>query len=178
MYIYHPKTINRKNHIFLHAACFSSCKTTFIQVIKRNFLVTWPHLSEKAVMKYIRASDATILGHLDHQWKNRMSTKRIKQSPEEIQEDIEPRYEKEKAKTNNMFLTMIDATQKIFTDQTRNFLTKSLKGNEYLMIIYVYDCNAMLIKTMKNKSENELNRVYSDINEHFKKGDLNQSIND
>jgi hypothetical protein len=50
---------------FLHGACFSPSKSTFIKAIKAGFLSSWPGLTAKAIQKYLIEPEATIKGHLD-----------------------------------------------------------------------------------------------------------------
>ena len=87
-----------------------------------DFLATWPHLTKTKVSQHIRAPTATILGHMDHQRKNKLSTKKINQSPEEIKADIKP--EPATTKSNKVYVTIYENSDRIFTDQTGKFLYK------------------------------------------------------
>ena len=40
---------------------------------------------------------------------------------------------------------------------------KSSRGNNYVMVAYVYDPNAILVEPMKNRKENEIIRAYGVI---------------
>ena len=49
---------------------------------------------------------------------------------------------------------------KIFSDQTGRFPIQSSCGNKYVVIMYVYDANAILSYPIKNRSTGELSRVF------------------
>ena len=51
---------------YLHQCAFSPVKTTWIKEIKNNQFLPWPGLTPQAVEKYLPASLATDLGHLNN----------------------------------------------------------------------------------------------------------------
>jgi hypothetical protein len=67
---------NQKDLInYLHAACFSPVKSTWITAIKNGNFLSWPGLTEHAVEKHLSKSTATTKGHLNQQRKNARTTK-------------------------------------------------------------------------------------------------------
>ena len=50
----------------------------------------------------------------------------------------------------------MEITGKVFTNQTGNIPITSSRVNEYIMIIYAHNLNAILFKTMKNRSQHEI----------------------
>jgi hypothetical protein len=62
-------------------------------------------------------------------------------------------------KTQYVYAATIDAGQ-IYTDQTGRFPVVSSKGNKYIMILYDYDSNAILAKTIKDRTAPELLRAF------------------
>ena len=60
---------------FMHGACFSPTKRSFLNAIRNNHFVTWPGLTTEFVSKYLVLPEATSLGHLDQQQQNFRSTK-------------------------------------------------------------------------------------------------------
>jgi hypothetical protein len=69
-------TNNHKELInYLHAACFSSVKSTRIAAIKNGNFASWPGLTERAVEKNLSKSSATVKGNLNQQRVNTRSTK-------------------------------------------------------------------------------------------------------
>ena len=61
----------------------------------------------------------------------------------------------DKSKKNVFFFTTIDPSTKnegnVYSDLCRRFPTTSSRGNEYIYIMYEYDCNAILTTAMKNE---------------------------
>jgi hypothetical protein len=62
---------------YLHAACFSPVKSTWITAIKNGNFTSWPGLTEQAVEKHLSKSTSTIKGHLNQQRQN-ARTKKVK----------------------------------------------------------------------------------------------------
>jgi hypothetical protein len=158
-----PKTNREKLIRFLHAACGSPTVNSFIQAINKGYLSTWPQLSGKHVKQYLRAPTATILGHLDHQRKNKLSTKKIIQTSTEELLDTSPPERSHNTKSNIFYVSAYEETSRIHTDQTGKFPVKSICNNTYIMIIYSYDSNAILLRPMKTKNAHELQSAYDNI---------------
>jgi hypothetical protein len=59
---------------YLHAACFSPVKSTWIMAIKNGNFLSWSGLTEHAVEKYLSKSTATTKGHLNQQRQNARTT--------------------------------------------------------------------------------------------------------
>jgi hypothetical protein len=67
---------NQKDLInYLHAACFSPVKSTWIIAIKNGNFSSWPRLNEQNVEKYLTKSTSTAKGHLNQQRQNARATK-------------------------------------------------------------------------------------------------------
>ena len=70
------------------------------------------------------------------------------------------------ARTNNVVLKTIDldkSTGKVATDQTGRFPVKSSRGNQYLMVAYIHNANAIMAIPIKNQSEQSLVDGYKEI---------------
>jgi hypothetical protein len=61
--------------IFLHAAAFSPCISTWCQAIEKGFFATWPGLTSSLVRKYLPKPLATTKGHLKEERQGLRSTK-------------------------------------------------------------------------------------------------------
>jgi hypothetical protein len=55
------------------------------------------------------------------------------------------------SKTDLVNAVLVDQGQ-LYMDLTERFLVKSSKGNSYVMVCYVYDCNYVKVVTMKSRS--------------------------
>jgi hypothetical protein len=53
--------------IYLHAACFSPVKSTWITAIKNGHFTSWLGLTEHDVEKHLSKSTSTTKGHLNQQ---------------------------------------------------------------------------------------------------------------
>jgi hypothetical protein len=60
---------------YLHAACVSPVKSTWIMAIKNGNFTSWPGLTEHAVEKHLSKSTSTTKGHLNQQRQNARTTK-------------------------------------------------------------------------------------------------------
>ena len=56
------------------------------------------------------------------------------------------------------------ATNKAYSDLTGRFPVQSSRGNNYVMVIYSYDANAILAEPLKNRSAGEIVRAWKTIN--------------
>jgi hypothetical protein len=146
---------NQKDLInYLHAACFSPIKSTWITAIKNGHFTSWPGLTEHAVEKHLSKSTSTTKCHLNQQRQNARTTK-VK-DPKVVM--TEP-YLYQCIKNQYVYAATIDAGQ-IYTDQTGRFPVVSSKGNTYIMILYDYDINAILEKPIKDRTSPELLRAF------------------
>jgi hypothetical protein len=149
------ENINQKDLInYLHAACFSSVKSTWITAIKNGHFTLWPGLTEHAVEKNLSKSTSTTKGHLNQQRQNARTTK-VK-DPKVIM--TEP-YLDQGIKTQYVYAATIYAGQ-IYTDQTGRFPVVSSKGNKYIMILYDYDSNTILAQPIKDRTAPELLKAF------------------
>jgi hypothetical protein len=146
---------NQKDLInYLHAACFSPVKSTWITAIKHGNFTSWPGLTEQAVEKHLSKSTSTTKGHLNQQRKNARTTK-VK-DPKLIVTEPDLNHG---IKTQFVYAATIDAGQ-IYTDQTGIFPVVSSKGKKYIMILYDYDSNAILAQPIKYRTAPELLRAF------------------
>jgi hypothetical protein len=146
---------NQKDVInYLHAACFSPVKSTWITEIKIGHFTSWPGLTEHAVEKHLSKSTSTTKVRLNQQRKNARTTKvkypKVIMTEPDLDQGIKTQY---------VYSATIDAGQ-IYTDQTGRFPVVSSKGNKYIMILYDYDSNAILAQPIKDRTAPELLRAF------------------
>ena len=51
----------------------------------------------------------------------------------------------------------------IYTDLSGKFPVTSLSGNKYVLLLYHYDSNAILVKPLKNRSDKETLKAYDEL---------------
>ena len=57
---------------------------------------------------------------------------------------------------------------KIYSDLCVNFPSTSSRGNKYIYLIYVYDCNSILTIATKNRSDKDMIRYFTSLTEDLK----------
>jgi hypothetical protein len=65
-----------------------------------------------------------------------------------------------------VYAVVVDQGQ-LYTDLTGKFPVRSSKGNSYLMLCYIYDCNYIKIVPMKSRSASEWVRAYESIHQEL-----------
>ena len=63
-------------------------------------------------------------------------------------------------KERDVFVSVQDAKETMYTDQTGTFPTHSRKGNWYVMILCNIDSNIIISEPMKNRTSGEMIRAY------------------
>ena len=56
-------------------------------------------------------------------------------------------------KTDSIYFKVIEATGKIYSDPMGNFVLPSAKGNNYIICIYIYDANYIMLIPMKDHTK-------------------------
>ena len=107
------------------------------------------------------------MGHLRMIRQGLQSTK---EKPPDI--DLE-----EKIKINVVYWTTVYPSKtkegKIYSDLCRSFPTTSSRGNKYIYVMYVHDCNAILTTATKNRIDKEMIRYFTSLIEDLKIGVIN-----
>jgi hypothetical protein len=145
---------------YLHKALFSSTKSAMLQAVKDGHLITWPGLMEDAINKHLKLTPATAMDHMDQRCQNIISTSKAliekQQSPDT---DLG-------TKTHLVYAVVVDQGQ-LYIDLTGKFPTRSSKGNSYVMVCYIYDCNYIKVVPMKSRSASEWVKAYDSIQQEL-----------
>jgi hypothetical protein len=123
---------------YLHKALFSPTKYALLQAVKDGHLITWPGLMEHAINKHLKLTPVTAMGHMNQRRQNIRSTSKTPIADEptpdtDLGTDLG-------TKTRLVYAVLVDQGQ-LYTDLTGKFPVQSSKGNSYVMVCYVYDCN-------------------------------------
>ena len=73
---------------------------------------------------------------------------------------------------NTVTIRCIGISGKLFSDQTGRFPNKSSRGNQYIMVAYDQDSNAILAQPIKTRSEYELLKAMTAIHMYLKERGL------
>jgi hypothetical protein len=113
-----------------------------LQAVKDGHLITCPGLAEAAINKHLKLTPATAMGHMNQRRENIRSTSK---APSEKQQSPDTDLG---TKTHLVYAVIVDQGQ-LYTDLTAKFPVQSSKGNSYVMVCYIYDCNYVKVIPMK-----------------------------
>jgi hypothetical protein len=145
---------------YLHKALFSTTTSAMLQAVKDGHLITWPGLTEDAINKHLKLTPATAMGHMNQRRQNIRSTSKApieKQQPPDT--DLG-------TKTHLVYAVVVDQGQ-LYTDLTGKFPVRSIKGNSYVMVCYIYDCNYVKVIPMKSSSASEWVKAYDSVHQEL-----------
>jgi hypothetical protein len=145
---------------YLHKALFSPTKYALLQAVIDGHLIKWPGLTEDAIHKYLKLTPATAMGHMNQRLQNISSTSKTPIADA-------PTADRELGtKTHLVYAVLVDQGQ-LYTDLTGKFPARSSKGNSYVMVCYVYDCNYIKVIPMKSRSASEWFKAYDTIHQEL-----------
>ena len=150
---------------FLHAATYSPTTETWCKAVDKGYFQSWPGLTAKAIRKYLPKSEATIRGHMDQTRQNVRSTK-----PTPAKDNPDPTNVPEQEPgnpTTNVMFAAVERVGKVYTDQTGRFPVISTDGYKYVLVMYVYDANAVLAEPLKNRTGGEITTAYKYLVEYL-----------
>ena len=180
----HPHSLNviirkdKSKHDFiqyLHAACFSPTKTTFLQAIKINHLQTFPGLTADLVNKHLIDTVHTAKGHMNQTASGLQSTKQLSSTQPQIPDkmhstnDFCPVPNDPNTKTRDVIFSIVDTHDKAFLDLTGRFPHCSSRGNQYILIGYHYDSNAIIGAPLKNRQAATITTAWKELNNKLSK---------
>jgi hypothetical protein len=119
---------------YLHKALFSPAKSALLQAVKNGHLITWPGLTEEAIHTHLKLTPATVMGHMNQR------RQKIRSTSKAPIVDVPTTDTDFGTKTHLVYAVQVDQGQ-LYTDLTGKFPVRSSKGNSYVMVCYVYDCN-------------------------------------
>ena len=150
-------------------------KKTWIEAIKNGHYATWPGLTPELVAKHLPdTSEETAAGHLHRRRQGVQSTRpRIMQPELPGQGKINPdRKERVGVHIISNEDIIIELNGMIATDQTGRFPIVSDKGNQYIMVLYNYDSNAILATACKSRTGPDLVAAYDELHKRLIKAGI------
>ena len=153
--LFTPQT-QQKMVQWLHAAAFSPSTSTLDDAIQRNFFATWPGLTPDIVRRYLPPSEAIVKGHLDQQ--------RQRKRKQPISDEQPPSATGTRSHT--IYSAIIDPstpTGRTYSDLTGRFPVQSNRGANYILVIYKYDSNAILVRPLRNRTAPEIKSVFQNV---------------
>ena len=141
---------------WLHAAAFSPSPSTFLDAIQCNFFATWPGLTANIVRRHLTQTDATVKGHLDQQ------RQRKRKNPISEEQPIPSTG----TRSNTIYAAILDPatpTGRTYSDLTGRFPIQSNRGTNYILVVYEYDSNAIIVCPLRNQTASEITRVFQSV---------------
>jgi hypothetical protein len=138
---------------YLHKALFRPMKSAMFQGVKDGHLITWRGLTEDAINNHLKLTPATAMGHMNQRRQNIQSTLKApieKQQPPDT--DLG-------TKTHLVYAVVVDQCQ-LYTDLTG-------KGNSFIMLCYIHDCNYIKVVPMKSRSVSKWVKAYDSIHQEL-----------
>ena len=77
--------------------------------------------------------------------------------------------------THNFFAT-IEETGKVYIDQTGKFHVRSSAENQYILVLYNYDSNAILTEALKTRQGPEILKAYAKIIQYLQDRGLHLQV--
>jgi hypothetical protein len=131
-----------------------------LKAVKDGHMITWPGLTEDAINKHLKLTPATAMGHMNQRRQNIRSTSKVP-----IEKQPTPDTDLG-TKTHLVYDVVVDQGQ-LYTDLTVKFLVRSSKGNSYVMVFYIYDCNYVKVIPIKSRSASEWVKEYDTIHQEL-----------
>jgi hypothetical protein len=132
-----------------------------LQAVKDGHLSTWSGLTEDAINKHLKPTPATAMGHMNQRRQNIRSASRAP-TDKHIPLDTDL-Y----TNTHLVYAVVVDQGQ-LYTDLTGKFPVRSIKGNYYVMVCYIYDLNYIKVVGMKSRSTSEWVKSYDSLYQELK----------
>jgi hypothetical protein len=153
--------------MYHHGAVFSPTPDTFIKAIDNNFFLGWPGLTSSLIAKHLPPSTSTNAGHMRQERHSLRSTKSIPTTAAAANisaiDDHFPTFDPNYNKTHDVCYSLFATTDKAFMDLTGRFPYKSSRGNEYILIAYHYDSNAILGLPLKNRQAKTITTAWKSL---------------
>ena len=158
---------------YYHQCCFSPCIRTLTEAVKKGNFDSWPGFKELKLYTNLQRTMATSKGHLDQERQGLQSTKAkalqhfLQQNlTDEVRQDFFPlKPSGVIAHTNDCIAQIIpfQKTSKAYMDLTGRFPHRSSRGNEYILVVYDYDSNAILVEALSSRTAGEIKRGWESI---------------
>jgi hypothetical protein len=119
-----------------------------------------PDLTKEAIHKHLRLTPAIAMGHMNQRRQNIQSTSKApieKQQTPDTDVGIH---------THLVYAVVVDQGQ-LYTDLTGKFPVRSSKGNSYVMVCYIYDCNYVKVIPMKSRSASDWVKAYDGVHQEL-----------
>ena len=143
---------------YLHAAAGFPVRATWLAAIKTGNYSSWPGLTHANASKHCPSCDETIKGHLTQVRQGVRSTK-----PKPLTTTSPPSPSTTPPAATKELHLWDEPISKLFTDDMGRFPVRSRSGNQYLMLAYHCDTNAILVEPFQSRHDRHRIPAYNRI---------------
>jgi len=158
---------------FHHGSCFSPTASTFMEKIQNGNFPTWPGLTKKLIQNNLPTIRATVMGHIKQEFKNLRSTSDTKKpiiKMEKIEQESVPTDPDTTGKTHECFVTICTKEEgTTYSDLCGRYPVKSSRGNQYILVCYDYDTNAILAEPIQTRAAANISNALEKMLDVLKK---------
>ena len=148
---------NQQLASYYHSCLFSPTIRTLQNAVNKGNLIGFPGITNIKFQRDLPQSMATAKGHLDQEQQGLQSTKTSLQSDPHI--DYSPNPEP-KTQDCVLILTSYQDMKKGYMDLCGRFPHRSSRGSEYILVLYDYDSNAILVEALRSRQAGEITRAW------------------
>eukprot|EP00804_Cyclotella_cryptica_P026695 CCRYP_007932-RA/>CCRYP_007932-RA protein AED:0.24 eAED:0.21 QI:0/0/0/1/1/1/2/0/661 len=130
-------------------SCWIPVKSTWLAAIKAGNYASWPGLTYANAARHCPDSTKTIKGHLTQTRKGIRSTKPKSTHPPPVPSP----YTLPAPTPSHKLHVVIEPVSKLYTDDMGRFPTSSCSGNQYIMLAYHCDSNAILVEPFQSRHD-------------------------
>ena len=148
---------------FHHRSLGSPSISTLTQAIQNGFLSSFPGLTTELVRRHLPKSTATAKGHLHQTRQGIQSTHASSAHDVPTVPNTTTLSLPEGPERTNVILAAIEAVPdqgKTYGDLTGRYPVQSATGNNYQLVIYHYDANAILVEPLKSRNKGDILHAY------------------
>ena len=160
---------------YMHQAMCSPRQSTLLNAAKLNFLKEAPHLSVRAITKYLPPAPATAKGHMK---RPRQGLRSTTPKPRPTRAPTSPPKHEEGVAHVFCFGAFADKnTGVVYTDMTGKFPHMSLDGNVCYFVMYHYESNAILAEPIAGLTDELIFAAYKKKFEYLESKGFKMKVN-
>ena len=169
---------------YYHQCLGSPPKSAILRALRNhpNELQSFPGLTRQLISRYLPLSTATYKGHMVRVRQGLNSTKSNKRELIDARnevDDMAPPQQMCTAIDNEMFCFTIledEGGYTVYSDQTGRFPIESYKGMNYVFVLYDYKLNAILLRPLKSRKDEDMVAAFQSAYEELKKKGHNPTL--
>ena len=147
---------------YFHADAGFPVSSTWLKSIKAGKFSSWPELTYQNAAKYYPIDDENLKGYMTQLLQVVLSTNT---KPSKVKFNTTPQstdIPSDMTPSNEMYIR-VEHTIKVYTDDTGRFPVRSHSGNQYIMIAYHCDSNAIIASPFKSRTDKHILLAYNTI---------------